>query len=277
MEKISINDFAKICIQKMHFLCDKHDYILSEIREKSQKKENGIIHKLIFINNSFQRIIELVLIAEDYTTHMFSRIAGVYIKKKSAENNKCEIPDYYDAENCFEIFYIERLLPKENQQQLSLMYEKRGWSTYDYLESIKYIIENSSNIIRGFYFPTTDDLTKTLSEYYGREYKYIGRSKDNAFTTTIKQSIRLVENYGYEIIYDEGKLQPYERDDFYPKIKYFNKQHNILISISLYGRDRMISAIKNYSAKNYFHCGYATLEEYKNLERKMINEVLKQS
>ena len=259
----------------MHFLCNEYDYVFSEIREKSQKNENEIVLKLVFTNNSFQRIVELVLIGYDYSTHMFCRIARIYIKKISIENDECKIPDYYDIENCVELFYVERLLPQNNQEQTSLMYEKSN-NIYDDLDIFKYIIENSSNIIQGFYFPTVDDLTKTLSEYYGREYKYRGYSRDNGFITTTKESIKLVENYGYEIIYDETKLQPYERDDLYPKIVYFNKQYNISIRISFDGRDFMMSASNNHLANGYFHCSQPTPEEYKILEQKMIDEALKQ-
>ena len=273
MEKVNINEFAERCMQKMSFLCIRYDYVLSESDEKSKKRENEIIRKLTYTNISRQRIIELVLIAQDYTTHMFCRIAEVYIKKIFIENEKYNIPDYYDVDNCLQTEDIEQLLSQENRKELSLMYGKSGWSMYDYLETRKYIIENSMNIIRGVYFPTVENLTKAYSEYFGREWKYSGRSKD-FFIIPLKEAIKSVEGYGYEIIYDETQLPPYERDNMYPKITYFNKQYNIEIDICFEGRDFQILAHKNKS-RDYYLCAKASPEEYKKLERKMIDEVLK--
>lgn len=271
MEKININDFAKICIRKMSFLCDKYDYVFSETTEKSQKQENGIVHKLIFTNNSTQRIIELVLIAEDYTRHMFCRVAEVYIKRILVENDKYINPDYYNAENCLEINNIERLLPQKNREQLSLMYEKSGWTTYDYLDTIKYIIENSSSIIQGRYFPSVEDLTKALTETSNMKWEYKGRI-EIPYIKILKETIKEVENFGYTIIFDETKLSPYEQSFMLPEIRYFNEKQNILIRVMFQTRDQEFYVSKN---GNEWFYGRTTTETYKELEQKMIDEVLK--
>jgi hypothetical protein len=266
MEKININDFAKICTQKMHFLCDKYNYALSETTEKSQKEKNGIVHKLIFTNNSFQRSIEIVLMANDYTTHMFSRIAEVYIKRILTENDNYTIPDYYDAENCLEIYDIEKILPQEKQEQLSLMRKKIIKNMYDYLDTIKYIIENSLSILQGCYFPTLEDLSKN------REWKYEGRIA-MPYIEILKETIKEVENFDYKIIFDETKLPPYERSFMGPAIKYFNNKQNILIDVLFQTRDQEFYVSKN--KKEYWHYGRTVPEEYKKLEQKMIDEVTK--
>jgi hypothetical protein len=269
MEKINIDIFANICIEKMIFLCDKYAYNFEKFTEKS---ENGIIQKIIFSNYTTKRIVEIVLIAKDYTTHMFTRIAKVYVKQILLENDDYSIPDYYDKDYCFEIFYIERLLTKENQNKISIMREKDSWNTFDYLNEIVFIIKKSQNIINGNCFPTINELSKILSEYYDRKYQYKGHSRDNFFITKFKETIKAVENYGYEIVYDETKLQPYERDDMYPEIRYYHKSLNILIRITFDGRDTMFTASKDKSKgnRNYWHCGVTSEEEYKKLEQKMI-------
>jgi hypothetical protein len=103
MEKIHINEYIKQYKNKYSVLVEVYGYQIKEITEQSIKFENHTIHKIQYINNSESRLIEVVLISENYETHMFSRYWGTYFIKIDSFPN---IPNYTDFENCFNLYDI---------------------------------------------------------------------------------------------------------------------------------------------------------------------------
>jgi hypothetical protein len=149
MEKIDIKEFSKKFIDGFDFLIKKLNFKISEIRESSLKGDNSIIHKIIYKNTEAKRIIEFVLIAEDYKTHMFSRIGDTYVKR-IIEN--IETPTYTDFENCFKIDDLTELIEEK------FMYPEMQNYPENIIAKTQFIIYHLENIFTQNYWPTLAEI-----------------------------------------------------------------------------------------------------------------------
>ena len=158
MEKIDIKEFARKFIDAFDFLTIKLNFKISELRESSLKSDNSIIHKIIYKNTEAKRIIEFVLIGEDYKTQMFCRIGDTYVKR-IIEN--IETPTYTDFANCFKIDDLNELIEEK--------YRYPGTQKYpeNYIERTQFIIYHLEKIFTQNYWPT-------IAEIGDKQQKRIG-------------------------------------------------------------------------------------------------------
>jgi hypothetical protein len=258
MEKINIKDFSKKFLEGFDFLTKKYDFRISEVRESSAKKDNTIIYKLIYTNIDTKRIIEFVLIAEDYKTHMFSRIGETYVKRISETNS---VPAYTDFENCYKINHLEVLIADKYK------YPEIQKEPDTYIERAQHIFNQLEKIINSNYWPSMDeigDIQQSRSAFIS-----VGKSIV-PYIDEIKASLTELTNNGYKIVFDETQIPPYEQSFMEPSISYYNSERRISIDITFQTRDQefYVSSNKN---KNYFY-GRTIKDEYIKLKNKILNE-----
>ncbi|MFO0355678.1 MAG: hypothetical protein ACK50A_01895, partial [Sphingobacteriaceae bacterium] len=138
MEKIDIKDFSKKFVTGLNFLTKTHNFTLTKFQEKSTKKDNTIIQKIIYTNADLKRIIEFVLIAEDYKTHMFCRIAETYVKKLSDNGS---YPNYNDFEKCYTLNDLEELIGEK------FRHPEVYKNPETYIERVKHLLNQLQKII----------------------------------------------------------------------------------------------------------------------------------
>jgi hypothetical protein len=258
MEKIDIRDFSKKFINGFNFLIKKYNFKISELRENSGKSDNSIIHKIIYTNTEAKRIIEFVLIAEDYKTHMFSRIGDTYVKR-IAEN--VEIPTYTDFANCFKIDDLNELIEEKYNYPETQKYPE------NYIDRTQFIIYHLEKIFTQNYWPTITEIGDKQQKRMG----FISVGKQNVpYINIIKDELMELVNFGYKIVFDETQIPPYEQSFMGPSIRYYNQERKLNLDITFQTRDQefYVSTNKN---KNYFY-GRATKEEYMKLKDKILND-----
>ncbi len=258
MEKIDIKEFARKFIDAFDFLTKKFNFKVSELRESSLKSDNSIIHKIIYKNTEAKRIIEFVLIAEDYKTHMFSRIGDTYVKR-IIEN--IEIPTYTDFANCFKIDDLNELIEEKYK------YPERQKYPENYIDRTQLIIYHLEKIFTQNYWPTIADIEDKQQKRIG----FVSVGKQNVPYISIMKDVLMESiNFGYEIVFDETQIPPYEQSFMGPSIRYYNQERKLNIDITFQTRDQefYVSTNKN---KNYFY-GRATIEEYVKLKNKILSE-----
>ena len=226
--------------------------------EKSSKKDNSIIHKLIFKNNDTNRIIEFVFIAEDYNTHMFSRIGETYVKRILENGSE---PSYIDFENCFKIDELDELVFEKYKFPENPNYP------VNYIERVKHIIRSLEKIFTTNYWPSINEIGEMQQSRLG--FISVGK-RAVPYIYEIKSELIELTNNGYKILFDETEIPPYEQSFMGPSISYLNSEKNISIDITFQTRDQefYVSSNKN---KNYFY-GRATKDEYNKLKNKVLNE-----
>ena len=258
MEKIDIKDFSKKFIDGFGFLSKKYNFGISEVRESSSKKHNSIIHKIIYTNADTKRIIEFVLIAEDYKTHMFSRIGDTYVKRIT-EN--VAIPTYTDFANCFKIDDLSELIEEKYKYSETQKYPE------NYIERTKYIIHHLEKIFTLNYWPSINEIGDIQQKRKG----FVSVGKQNIpYIDIIKDELIELINFGYEIVFDETQIPPYEQDFMGPSIKYYNRERKLTIDITFQTRDQEFYVASNKN-KNYFY-GRATKDEYVKLKNMILRE-----
>ncbi|MBQ0910052.1 hypothetical protein KBJ98_15180 [Flavobacterium sp. F-328] len=258
MEKIDIKDFAEIFTKSFKFLCEKYQFRLTELIEKSLKEDNTVICKLIYTNIAAKRIIEFVLIAKDYKTHMFSRIGETYFKRIGEKNT---VPNYIDSTNCFTIRDIEWILDEKYKYSDNLK------NTENYIKRVTSTINQLDNLFIGNYWPNTTEIASKQQEQNG--FVSIGNIT-LPYISQLKKELNEIEKYGFEISFDETQIPPYEQSFMTPSIKYLHKEKNVTFTISFETRDQEFNVAKNKDG-NYFY-GKTTIEEFVKLKNKIFNE-----
>jgi hypothetical protein len=258
MEKIDIKDFTKKFVDGFDFLITKYNFRISEFRESPAKKENSIIHKLIYTNTDTKRIIEFVSIADDYKTHMFSRIAETYVKK-ILDNNS--VPIYNDFENCYKISDLNELVIDK------FKYPEIYKDPETYIENVKHIFNHLEKIINSNYWPSINEIGEIQQKRIG----FISIAKSIVpYINEIKAELTELTKNGFKIKFDETKIPPYEQSFMEPSICYINEEKKVTIDITFQTRDQefYVSSNKN---KNYFY-GRTSKDDYIKLKNKILNK-----
>jgi hypothetical protein len=100
---------------------------------------------------------------------------------------------------------------------------------------------------------------------------YVSVGKQNVpYIDIIKHELMEIVNIGYEIVFDETQIPPYDQSFMGPSIRYYNQERKLNIDITFQTRDQefYVSTNKN---KNYFY-GRATIEEYVKLKNKILSK-----
>jgi len=245
MEKINISDYSNSIKLKLNYLIDYLGYKLTETSSQGVKFEKEIIHKLSYKNRSTKRLLEIVLIGEDFKTHMFTRLGGIYMKRL---NNKEIEPDYKDLDNCFQIYGLEEIL-LQNQGS-----EKR----------IEFNDNSFFDVLKGTHWPDRDN-----PESFGILHSLMAP----AGIETIKEKLKEVHDYGYKITYDESDLPHYEQSFMGARISYENEITNTSVSITFQARDQEFYV--GSSSNKISDYGRACLYDYEKLKNEMINVINK--
>lgn len=246
MEKIHIEEYIKQYKNKYKVLVEEFGYQIKDLTEQSSKVINHKIHKIQYINTSACRIIEVVLISENYETHMFSSYCDTYFKKV---NSTSKSPDYTDIDNCFNHRDIRELNPGLNINT----------DTYLFLKSI-------SKILTSELWPTNNSLSKLTSTRLGFETK--AGYKSPPYISEIKSTLKELIKNDFEILYDENNLPPYEQSFMGPKLKYVNKKTGTTYVIYFQTRDQEFYVSRNNDS-NWFY-GVANQDKYEELKMKML-------
>ncbi len=243
MDKIDINTFKENILSKFDFLIEDYAYVLTESRSNGIKHLTDIVCKLDYFNKNIERNIQIVLIGEDYKTHMFSYVGGMYIMRTS--NGK--LPDYKSKEDCYTLYNIEEIVQTDSQ-----------------ILKKKLLKDNIFDaIIRGKHFPIFNDestygILKPLIQPFG--------------IYSIKEKLKDVLNYGYIIDFDESELPPYEQFFMGAGISYKNKSTGIWVSITFQARDQEFSVSSNSNKISPY--GRTCNADYEKLKNEMI-EIIK--
>ncbi|MCA6442166.1 MAG: hypothetical protein IM600_01940 [Bacteroidetes bacterium] len=258
MQKIDIKDFSRKFIDAFDFLTKKYNFKISEHKENSLKSDNSFIHKIIYTNSETKRIIEFVFIAEDYKTHMFCRIADTYVKRI---NEHDEIPTYTDFANCLKIDDLNDLI------EVKYNYLETQEYPINYIDRVQFILYHLENIFTKNYWPTIAEIEDIQQKNKG----FVSVGKQNVpYISLIKNELKELVNAGYEIVFDETQIPPYEQSFMGPSIKYYNHTRKLQIDITFQTRDQEFYVSTNRS-KNYFY-GIATKDDYLKLKNKILNE-----
>jgi len=239
-------------------LTEKFNFQILELRESSTKKDNSIIHKNIYTNTDTKRIIEFVLIAEDHKNHMFSRIGDTYVKRIT-ENGA--IPTYTDFVNCFKIDDLNELIVEKYKYSETQKYPE------NYIERTQYIIHHLEKIFTLNYWPSIKEIGDIQQNRMG--FVSVGK-KNIPCIDIIKDELIELLNFGYEIVFDETQIPPYEQSFMGPSIKYYNRERKLTFDITFQTRDQEFYVASNKD-KNYFY-GKATKDEYVKLKNKILRK-----
>ena len=246
MEKIHINDYIKEYKEKFRVLVDKYDFHIKELTESSIKSHNSKIHKIQYINESVNRLIEVVLASEDYGTHMFSRYCDTYFKRISSHKI---VPDYTDIDNCFNLFDISELAPNFNSNT-----------------EIDLILKSIDQILTGKLWPSNELISGIKSKRLGYESK--AGYRNPPYILEIKSALSDLTSNKFEIVFDESSIPPYEQSFMGPTLTYKNTDNGTIYSICFQTRDQEFYVAKN-SNSNWFY-GIATKDKYEELRNKII-------
>lgn len=245
MEKINISEYANDIKQKLTYLVEYFDFKLSESLSQGIKYEKEIIQKLSYRNDSSKRLLEVVLIGEDYKTHMFTRLGGIYLKRI---NKTGETPDYKDFENCCQIYRLDDILPKQ----------------YDSTDKIEFNDRKFESVLKGTDWSVNDE-TATV----GILHKLMLPSG----IEVIKEKLKEVQDYGYKIVYDESELPHYEQSFMGARISYENELTNTSVNITFQARDQEFYVAS--SSKKISDYGRTCDTDYEKLKNEMISLINK--
>lgn len=244
MDKIDINILAESIRLKLAFLVKYYDYELTENRSNGIKKATDIVYKLDYINNKIERNIEVVLIGEDYKTHMFSRVAGIYIMRTT----NCKLPDYKSEKDCYALYNIDDIQPKNG-----------GLFKRARLNDI--ILEN---VISGKNWPDFND---------DKTHGILRRLIQPAGIDSIKEKLTEALNYGFLIEFDESELPPYEQSFMGARISYKNSETGTWVDITFQARDQEFYV--SSSSKKITNYGRTCDSDYEKLKQEMIKIINK--
>lgn len=246
MEKIHINDYIKHFKNKYNLLVEEFGYQTKELTEQSSKVLNHKIHKIQYINTSVCRMIEVVLISENYKSHMFSRYAATYFKRIDSIS---EFPHYTDEDNCY------------NQHDISELTFGLNISTDTTL-----FLKSVSKILTGEYWPTITALSELKSIRLGFKTK-VGYLPP-PYLSEIKLALNELIINDFEILFDESNIPPYEQSFMGPELKYGDKKTGTTYRICFQTKDQEFYVSRN-DDENWFY-GIATQDKYEELKKKIL-------
>lgn len=246
MEKIHINEYIKQYKNKYSVLVEEFGYQITDLTEQSSKVDNHKIHKIQYINTSKCRMIEVVLISENYETHMFSRYCDTYFKKIDSISN---IPDYVDVENCYNLYDISELTPGLNIHT-----------------DTDLLLKSVSKILIGEFWPINTTLSKLKSIRLGFETK--AGYRPPPYISEIKSTLNELIINDFEVLFDENNVPPYEQSFMGPELRYGDKKTGTIYRIYFQTRDQEFYVSRN-SDSNWFY-GIATQDKYDELKKKIL-------
>jgi hypothetical protein len=137
----------------------------------------------------------------------------------------------------------------------------------NYIDRVQFILYHLENIFTKNYWPTIAEIEDIQQKNKG----FVSVGKQNVpYISLIKNELKELVNAGYEIVFDETQIPPYEQSFMGPSIKYYNHTRKLQIDITFQTRDQEFYVSTNRS-KNYFY-GIATKDEYLKLKNKILNE-----
>jgi hypothetical protein len=238
-------EFVENVKANLDYLIKDLNFELTEEQRLSVMPGKTLVDFLIYKNEPTRLLLEIVIYTSFYITGIESYVRGIYVKKMS-ENGLT--PTYTEKGKCYIISDIKKLIPT-----------KTGFFS-------KKKLSNSF-------------IEKTLSgqiwpDFESEEtYIHFTRHTGPAYIEIFKEKLKELLTIGYEIVYDESELPPYEQSFLNSKITYEHKLKGIIVSVNFQARDQEFYVSSNVSKMtSYERACDSTFEKLKNEMIEAINK-----
>lgn len=237
---------------ELEFLKKEYDMKENHVLRADKYGNNSAFYILAYRNN-FREIEFIIDNAKEYRMGDFW-IISLYIK-----NIEQGYPDYKDTNNCFSDDDLNCYI-KTTECTHKLFIELK------LQQSMKDFIVESSNTQRLIYFIelikgckqeiltkawfSKASLDKAYSEHMG--YSIQVGWKEDKLLTKVKDTLDfLILEKDYFLLYDEDKVNRYEKNGIYPKLVYENKMADKAFIILVDKREQFMS-VHEYQPSKYF-------------------------